>query len=827
LHPQWINVDTETDRLAELHSKSNAQAQEQEAMKVVRAVERSESSTQTGGAAIMLRSKEDEDREGTAFELWSEVLHRNASELQRMLQQDGAEWAQREAERRFKQEEGARQGQENEEQIQQWRSMPAAAAAVESLGPHSPAPSLPSKSYSAFPLGGAAGASVVSPSDADVASLLTVSAVSLNFPLYDTLTHQRLVVPVRGSCCIHPEAFDLWSHIQHRLEVSDKEPVWVCPCCKKEAWAPDLRVDPLLFHVLTIIQEQEKAKKNEMNHNNQDEEGKQAEAGDAKKTPAISQDATQTDNGAVTETAVQDFDRSAAGTFAAASSPPPVSASSSPAMLVPAFAGISLFRFGPSSPLLSVSSFSHSVSRLSSLSASHVPSSSECFEERRLTVRVRDHGLLDLSVSSEAEDEAKRMKNIRTRRAATICTIGSSGTKKRVLNQMFEAQVAAPPSSTIPHSNPPAATPKSESGAPMEIDGAPTAAAPGSTSQTEEDVAPSPLKRIRTAAAVQEFAGTATAMLEDPVDSSDAASLSRPSTPLAWPTWTDSDGNCWIDVRGGPDAAPPALWEKIRVKTENAHREYEELQARNREMFFAPPPLPTMNTQPSFPIAAPLNGHPWAALVNPAAALAAAGNYAAGAPSFGRASTLPAASPYPPGPLLSRFTSAQGPVSAASPAKKKAKKKKKKRSASGEANEAEGEEDDQEEKGGAFAAPTGLASPAVQPPRLNLNRCSQNALLQLEGIGKKMAERLMFAREQKWLLKKVEYNEQKRAEWQLRQAAALHPAASAAPASLFCECADPQWCTHVRAFEKMSSLKKVEGIGEKMMDKLRQHCTVE
>ena len=65
--------------------------------------------------------------------------------------------------------------------------------------------------------------------------LLSESAVSIKIPLFDSHTHLRLVVPVRSPVCLHPEAFDLFTHIQYRMEVGAEQPIWTCPLCKKEA----------------------------------------------------------------------------------------------------------------------------------------------------------------------------------------------------------------------------------------------------------------------------------------------------------------------------------------------------------------------------------------------------------------------------------------------------------------------------------------------------------------------------------------------------------------------------------------------------------------
>ena len=75
-----------------------------------------------------------------------------------------------------------------------------------------------------------------------------VVSESVMLPLFDPLTHCRLVVPVRTAACTHCHCSDLMTHIQQqkaRLE-------WTC-VCGKEAYANQLQVDLFLFAILQAV----------------------------------------------------------------------------------------------------------------------------------------------------------------------------------------------------------------------------------------------------------------------------------------------------------------------------------------------------------------------------------------------------------------------------------------------------------------------------------------------------------------------------------------------------------------------------------------------
>jgi DNA uptake protein ComE-like DNA-binding protein len=79
---------------------------------------------------------------------------------------------------------------------------------------------------------------------------IEVQQVSLQIPLYDPLTHCRLIIPVRGSQCLHAACFDLRTHIEHHKHAIE----FKCPICRKDAFVDELQVDKYLLYILQNIQ---------------------------------------------------------------------------------------------------------------------------------------------------------------------------------------------------------------------------------------------------------------------------------------------------------------------------------------------------------------------------------------------------------------------------------------------------------------------------------------------------------------------------------------------------------------------------------------------
>jgi DNA uptake protein ComE-like DNA-binding protein len=279
----------------------------------------------------------------------------------------------------------------------------------------------------------------------------------------------------------------------------------------------------------------------------------------------------------------------------------------------------------------------------------------------------------------------------------------------------------------------------------------------------------------------------------------------------------DADGLVWVDVRGDPaDCEPADRWANIRVKMEKQHAAYQAIQKQKEALMAAPPLPPPPPPMPPPPMAAPANVQAMQlspaqlAVFMQAQGLGHLAPASALPPSFPRASTLP--SPAIP--------SSRSPARA-----KKAKKPKRADSAAvGSAGAASAS------SSSAAAAASSASSPAAASasagPLLNLNTCSVWELQQLDGVGPKLANRIVTAREHKWLMKKVRFNDNIIDKRKEQQQQSQSPAAAAQPPQSLCECITPERCSHVRAFKSVKSLSKVDGLGTRMMQKLQALLTV-
>lgn len=106
-------------------------------------------------------------------------------------------------------------------------------------------------------------------------------------------------------------------------------------------------------------------------------------------------------------------------------------------------------------------------------------------------------------------------------------------------------------------------------------------------------------------------------------------------------------------------------------------------------------------------------------------------------------------------------------------------------------------------------------------------------LLTIDGVGEKMAKRIIDARYERWMNRKVKWNDscfdEQKAQQQSNHSASSPIAVdddddapgTATGARAPCECETPQSCRHVVAFQKLKTLGKIDGIGQKMLDKLK------
>lgn len=804
--PEWINVDQDTERLAELYSRSGAEAQAREAQQVAMRMER-QSSGGAGAAAaagssvaaaagqpalpaasahlLSLASAQNQFDAKTAREAYTEVLTRCEKEIQTMLDTHEDRWLQRLAEERLS---GTANGSTKTITKSQSCFTPTAASSLTAAAAAASSSAAAASSSSAM-------------DDVSAPDSLSVSALIVRFPLFDSMSRSRMVVPVRSEACGHPEAFDLWTHICHRIESSNHalhpNPLWTCPLCKKEAWAADLHVDPLLMHVLQCIQ-------------------------DGRMDSHFKQHPQEV--------------------------------------------------LTPASALMSSAALQATLANFASLIASPPAwGASSCseFEERRLALSIGGAGRVTLTLDDASRAEArKRMNRARTMPTPTAAEKRKSG----VLEDAFEPGGSpAPAASAATSSNGSAAKKPRTSfeSSPFELgsDDERMDAANGSAA----------------AAAAASSSSSSSAAAAAASCSSSSASASAFSSLCPWPSWTDDSGCFWIDVREGPsDIEDPARWAAIKVKMEKAHQVYAAIQKQQQDMC-APPPMPV--TVAPMPMPMPINMaqmHP-AQLAQLSAALQAQGmsaaeafsasynrvaatarassaqpTYPGGAPPFHRASTLPSAAAASASPPLKRRKKPQRAESSVVP---KGGKQPPPAAAAGAAaskhapvlNRQASSSSSSPVVPSSSAAAASPSVPAVGHaiPLVNVNTCSVWDLQQVAGVGPKIAARIVQAREQKWFLKKIKWNdriiEQRNKDKSEAKgggagtaaaaaagSSSLPPAASAAAASASsvpsssseCECEAAEWCSHVKAFKSLKSLKDIEGVGSKMFNKFQAALTV-
>jgi hypothetical protein len=118
------------------------------------------------------------------------------------------------------------------------------------------------------------------------------------------------------------------------------------------------------------------------------------------------------------------------------------------------------------------------------------------------------------------------------------------------------------------------------------------------------------------------------------------------------------------------------------------------------------------------------------------------------------------------------------------------------------------------------------AAGVVDPSLVDINRASMYDLLQLRipGLGEKTAERLIAARHQRWLVKKVRFNDARAGA--APSTTSSSSSAAAASSRPQCDCPTPESCGHVRAFSRLKSLATIDGIGSKTIQRLEEKVRV-
>ena len=204
LPPQWINVDEGWERLSELHVMTERERE---------------------GRA---EKREECDLTVDADDVFEEVVQK--ARLESFVAAELRNGERLEYEVRLQ--------QAKEEFIRRWFTSSSVAASSSSS----------SSSVSIHSLG-----SEGKEEEVEMFESEDVVSESVTIPLFDQLTHCRLVVPVRTAACTHCNCLDLMTHIQQQKAKLE----WTCCLCGKEAYANQLEVDLYLFAILQAVRDGE------------------------------------------------------------------------------------------------------------------------------------------------------------------------------------------------------------------------------------------------------------------------------------------------------------------------------------------------------------------------------------------------------------------------------------------------------------------------------------------------------------------------------------------------------------------------------------------
>ena len=208
LPPQWINVDEGWERLSELHVMTEREREGK------------------------VEKREELDLTVDVGEVFEEVVGKARLEAFVAAELRNGERVEYEV----------RLQQAKEEFIQRWFTYSASSSA-----------SFSSSSSSSVPVTASSGDS--KDEEVEMVDGEDVVSESVTIPLFDPLTHCRLVVPVRTAACTHCHCSDLMTHIQQQKTKLE----WMCCLCNKEAYANQLQVDLFLFAILQALREGEGA----------------------------------------------------------------------------------------------------------------------------------------------------------------------------------------------------------------------------------------------------------------------------------------------------------------------------------------------------------------------------------------------------------------------------------------------------------------------------------------------------------------------------------------------------------------------------------------
>lgn len=93
---------------------------------------------------------------------------------------------------------------------------------------------------------------------------LKIKDVEVNnqFPIKDPLTFNMIVLPARGTLCLHPACFDLLSFLQ--ININGSKFRWKCPICKQSLKIIDIVIDSHLHKILKTLKRDYNGKEGEL-----------------------------------------------------------------------------------------------------------------------------------------------------------------------------------------------------------------------------------------------------------------------------------------------------------------------------------------------------------------------------------------------------------------------------------------------------------------------------------------------------------------------------------------------------------------------------------